>query len=329
MRPVRFLLAISFCVFGTLFLIFHGPIRWSRYNTTQSELEENARVGTYFNWRTPSSLFPPSAIISLTDDNSTFFLARPAAFGPLLPGKSLSGQLWIGSGFGDDHPTREAGSGGILEGELGCSDVPGWSDAELHKALAEVRRLSATAMDDASSRLEPGIIKDTVDSKRAVKKRQEGLKAKAGDDGTDNHLLSGKSGWRSSSKAQSSSKKTHADIQSLQESAEIAGKVALLTRGGCGFLDKVKWAQRRGAVAVIIGDDIRGGPLVTMYARGDTSNISIPALFTSHTTAHLLSSLMPIGGNKNVLTPEDSTRIGVGLGDAKPKKPKSKSSTLR
>jgi hypothetical protein len=33
--------------------------------------------------------------------------------------------------------------------------------------------------------------------------------------------------------------------------------------------------------------------LVTMYARGDTSNVTIPALFTSHTTAHLLSSLMP------------------------------------
>ena len=30
-----------------------------------------------------------------------------------------------------------------------------------------------------------------------------------------------------------------------------------------------------------------------MYARGDTSNVTIPSLFTSHTTAHLLSSLVP------------------------------------
>lgn len=30
-----------------------------------------------------------------------------------------------------------------------------------------------------------------------------------------------------------------------------------------------------------------------MYARGDTSNVTIPSLFTSHTTAHLLSSLIP------------------------------------
>lgn len=63
-------------------------------------------------------------------------------------------------------------------------------------------------------------------------------------------------------------------------------------RGGCGFLAKVQWAQRRGALAVIVGDDVRGGALVRMYARGDTSNTTIPSLFTSHTTAHLLSSLL-------------------------------------
>jgi hypothetical protein len=32
-----------------------------------------------------------------------------------------------------------------------------------------------------------------------------------------------------------------------------------------------------------------------MYAQGDTSNVTIPSLFTSHTTAHLLSSLLPGG----------------------------------
>ena len=88
-------------------------------------------------------------------------------------------------------------------------------------------------------------------------------------------------------------KPTHADIQSLQESAEIAGKIVLLSRGGCGFLEKVKWVQRRGGIALIVGDDERGGPLIVMYARGDTSNVTIPALFTSHTTAHILSSLIP------------------------------------
>jgi hypothetical protein len=89
---------------------------------------------------------------------------------------------------------------------------------------------------------------------------------------------------------------THADIQSLQEAAEIAGKVVLLQRGGCGFLAKVQWAQSRGGVAVIVGDHVRGGALVRMYAQGDTSNVTIPSLFTSYTTARLLSTLVPAEG---------------------------------
>lgn len=131
-------------------------------------------------------------------------------------------------------------------------------------------------------------------------------------DGTDDHLhrLVPQSGASEVGVTQKyddygqSKQPAHADIQSLQETAEIQGNVVLLSRGGCGFLEKVKWAQRRGAIAVIVGDDTRGGNLVTMYARGDTSNITIPALFTSHTTGHLLSSLIP-----------DHSAAAHGLGD--------------
>ncbi|KAK1093540.1 hypothetical protein LTR48_002136 [Friedmanniomyces endolithicus] len=247
MRPLRFLLTLLTCVSAFFCLLFVGPWRTS----TPEDLEERTKIGALFNWRAPSSLFPPSAIISLTDDNSTFFLARPAAFGPLLPSKSLSGQLWIGSGFGDDHLGR-GGAGGGAEGELGCSDIPDWDD----------------------------------------------------------------DGYRSNSEPAGNVKKpTHADIQSLQETAEIAGKVVLLSRGGCGFLEKVKWVQRRGGVALIVGDDLRGGPLVTMYAHGDTSNVTIPALFTSHMTAHLLSSLIPSGSLAEDLSAEEAARLGLVFGD--------------
>jgi hypothetical protein len=132
-------------------------------------------------------------------------------------------------------------------------------------------------------------------------------------DGTDDHLhhpLPASGGLKNNGEK----KPTHADIQSLQESAEIAGKIVLLSRGGCGFLEKVKWVQRRGGVALIVGDDIRGGPLVTMYARGDTSNITIPSLFTSHTTAHLLSSLIPSGSGIDGISPEEAERLGLALG---------------
>lgn len=304
MRPLRFLLTLASCLCGFFFLLFIGPWRAG----AQEDAEPTTTIGTYFNWRTPSSLFPPSAIISLTDDNSTFFLARPAAFGPILPAKSLSGQLWIGSGFGDDHLGR-SGSGGGLEGELGCSDVPGWSDGDYTSG--------GKSLNDAKNSWADGQKAEAAKKKRRDvgydEEEEHSSKQPSHDDGTDDHLhhpLPASGGLKTNGEK----KPTHADIQSLQESAEIAGKIVLLSRGGCGFLEKVKWVQRRGGVALIVGDDIRGGPLVTMYARGDTSNVTIPSLFTSHTTAHLLSSLIPSGTGLDSISPEEAARLGLALG---------------
>ncbi|KAF2209465.1 hypothetical protein CERZMDRAFT_26731, partial [Cercospora zeae-maydis SCOH1-5] len=293
MRPLRFLLTLTTCIVAFLLLVAVGP--W--HNDDGLE-EERGGLGAYFNWRTPSSLFPPSAIISITDDNSTNFVARPAAFGPLLPLKSLSGQLWAGSGFANDHLGR-GGSGAGAGGELGCSDVPGWDDGSwivVKKSVAESK--SKTASPEGKGPLAGNSKRDYPAEERDEEKPEKEYPTE--DDGTDDHLhhpLPASDGIHVNGNSAGSTKKpTHADIQSLQESAEIAGKVVLLSRGGCGFLEKVKWVQRRGGIALIVGDDIRGGPLVTMYARGDTSNVTIPSLFTSYTTAQLLSSLMPAGG---------------------------------
>jgi len=308
MRPLRFLATVVSCFFAFSLLLWLGPFR----RTTQDNVEES-HIGAYFNWRAPSSLFPPSAIISLTDDNSTFFLARPAAFGPSLPTKSLSGQLWVGTGFGDEHLAKSGG-----EGELGCSDVPGWNDGEYastlpgaKKAVSDSRMASSAKQGSKNNRRDEDLDSDDEDSQDGAFPDEE--------DGTDDHLhhplpASAAVKHRGST-AGSPKKPTHADIQSLQEGAEIAGKVVLLSRGGCGFLEKAKWVQRRGGVAMIVGDDVRGGQLVTMYARGDTSNVTIPALFTSHTTAHLLSSLIPSGGNIDELAIEEAARLGLALGD--------------
>ena len=266
----------------------------------------NALAGTtsglhaLFSFNIPSSLFPPSAIISLTDDNSTFFLARPAAFGPLLPEKGLSGQLWVGSGFG------EAGAVTGVTGELGCSDIPGWGESDTHhnqdKTTAGIAKAGGKSGSTGSDRAV------SQNLRRADSQHASGLQSSGVDDGrsitkdgTDDHLHhplpeSGVADTSASEKRNEHNQLNpvaHADIQSLQESAEIAGKIVLLSRGGCGFLEKVKWAQRRGGSALIVGDDTRGGGLVTMYARGDTSNVTIPSLFISHTTAQLLSSLIP------------------------------------
>src|SRR5438552_8347303 len=133
MRTPRIIILAAF-FFSTITLtsIFlrssHHRPTYSRRNSSRPPV-----LNSFLSFHTPLSLFPPSAIISLTDDNTTSFLARPAAFGPLLPSDGLSGQLWIGSGFGDDSLRRSVDAAGA-KGELGCSDVPGWGETD-HNAI--------------------------------------------------------------------------------------------------------------------------------------------------------------------------------------------------
>ncbi|KAF2632526.1 hypothetical protein BU25DRAFT_453740 [Macroventuria anomochaeta] len=290
-RPLRLLFSLTTSLLAVSLLLFVtlGAQQDQKFEGA-SRAQKQSSVNALFSFTSPSSLFPPSAIISLTDDNSTFFLARPAAFGPALPSDGLSGPLWIGSGFGDDALSR---------GELGCSDIPGWDGSS--EGLARALKPASTVKSRRT-----GPLAEKKDKPRRIA-REEETESPPTDDGTDDHLHQPlEQGTRHSS--------DHADIQSLQESAEIAGKVVLLKRGGCGFLAKVEWAQRRGGVAVIVGDDVRGGGLIRMYARGDTSNVTIPSLFTSHTTAHLLSSLLPSGKTLSGVVPSQQKNKPVPTG---------------
>jgi len=301
MTPLRFLLLLS--CFIALPIVLTCVSLFSAHGRAPEPFEagysaRSTGLRALLSFSTPSSLFPPSAIISLTYDNATFFLARPAAFGPGLPSKGLSGQLWVGRGFGDDS---------LLKGEdlktagweLGCSDVPGWAEDDKTRsektAKVAIEAINAEAADSPieETSSDSGIALDTSAGESGM------------DDGTDDHLhrplpdsnpaRSGKLGEPADAGVQDRRiQPEHADIESLQESADIAGKIVMLSRGGCGFLEKVKWAQRRGGIGLIVGDNERGGQLTIMYAKGDTSNVSIPALFTSYTSAHLLSSLVPL-----------------------------------
>ena len=235
----------------------------------------------YYN--TPFSLFPPNAAISLTDDNSTSFAARPAAFGPKLATQGLSGQLWVGNGFTED--TRDG------EGELGCSDLPSWDSGDMRRSLKNsLRTVTEPRVTTAQRRASHS--KNTngdmrIDRDNRVEIAKGNLESiHTVDDGTDDYLRNDRG----------EPSPPHAGIQSLQEAAEIEGKVVLLMRGGCGFLEKVMWAQRRGAIAVIVGDNQKGGPLIQMFAHGeDVDNVTIPSVFTARTTAQLLSSLTQPG----------------------------------
>jgi hypothetical protein len=297
MRPFRFLLLLIFFVALPIALTCWSLLAAGTespadsfnagYNTRPS------RLRALFSFSTPSSLFPPSAVISLTNDNSTFFLARPAAFGPSLPSRGLSGQLWVGKGFGDDALLKEEDLH-LAGWELGCSDVPGWAGEKAQS----IKHLTAVEQDEKKTKLRRALDDAGTEHESAA---IDGSFTE--DDGTDDHLhhplsdsnpaTPGQPGEPAKAELDKNKKPTHADIESLQESAAIAGKIVMLSRGGCGFLEKVKWAQRRGGVALIVGDNEKGAQLTIMYAKGDTSNVTIPALFTSYTSAHLLASLVP------------------------------------
>ena len=305
MRPPRVIIGAAF-IATAVFLTFLS-LRSSHQPQTvnSSTVTPKAGIRTLFSFRAPFSLFPPNAIITLTHENSTAFLARPATFGPSLPTAGLKGQVWIGSGFGDDS-IRQGPVAAGAEGELGCSDVPGW---------AESFKKSGAATPDGGKSTAGESVTVTTKSKAQRRGKEENRDSRTADsegsvqigksrnkppvnDGTDDYLhhpLQGSTVTKTTDKQHIDSNGHHADIQSIQEGAEITGKVVLLSRGGCGFLEKVKWAQRRGAIALIVGDDRKGGPLIQMYARGDTSNVTIPSIFTSRTTAHLLSSLIGPG----------------------------------
>ncbi|KUJ14383.1 uncharacterized protein LY89DRAFT_698720 [Mollisia scopiformis] len=308
MRPPRILIAGFFFV-ATVILTFvslrssHPPHNVA----TSSPAVPRTGIQSLFAFRAPFSLFPPNAIITLTNDNTTAFLARPADYGPSLPSDGMKGQVWIGSGFGDDN-VRQGTVSASAEGELGCSDVPGWVESYAKTGAAAAELKKATDNNAAKAALksksqkrsndEDGPFGDDSELQEESSNGKDAKPKPSVDDGTDDYLhhpLPESTVSKSTDKPAAESKGDHADIQSIQEGAEIAGKVVLLSRGGCGFVEKTKWAQRRGAIALIVGDDQKGGALIQMYARGDTSNISIPSVFTSRTTAHLLSSLVGSG----------------------------------
>jgi PA domain len=63
---------------------------------------------------------------------------------------------------------------------------------------------------------------------------------------------------------------------SADSAAKVAGKVALIDRGGCPFTIKVKNAQLAGAKAVIVADNVAGSPPPELA--GEDATITIPAV---------------------------------------------------
>ncbi len=84
----------------------------------------------------------------------------------------------------------------------------------------------------------------------------------------------------------------------ITNAAQIAGKIALIDRGTCFFVNKVKAAQVAGAVGVIVANNTTG--LITMA--GNDPSITIPAIFISQADGQTLKGKLPSPGVQATMT---------------------------
>jgi uncharacterized repeat protein (TIGR01451 family) len=88
----------------------------------------------------------------------------------------------------------------------------------------------------------------------------------------------------------------------LLNSVEVGGKIAIVDRGNCTFVQKVTQAQNAGAIGVIVVNNVAGNPTTL---GGTDASITIPAIMVSQATGILIKNNLP-GVNA---TMNDDTRF--------------------
>ncbi|XP_034196339.2 ER degradation enhancer, mannosidase alpha-like 2 isoform X1 [Osmia lignaria lignaria] len=93
----------------------------------------------------------------------------------------------------------------------------------------------------------------------------------------------------------------------LHDTATIAGKIAIMYRGNCMFIEKARRIQKAGAIAGIVLDNVDGSsaatsPMFAMSGDGkEVDDVTIPVVFLFSTEAsELLKALAATGGDLTV-----------------------------
>ena len=81
----------------------------------------------------------------------------------------------------------------------------------------------------------------------------------------------------------------------ITNAAAVAGKIALVDRGTCGFNVKVKNAQDAGAVAVIVADNVAGGPPAGLGGADPT--VTIPSVRITLADGNTIKAQLGAGVN--------------------------------
>ena len=82
----------------------------------------------------------------------------------------------------------------------------------------------------------------------------------------------------------------------LTNSASISGKIAVIDRGNCSFVSKVKNAQNAGAIAVLMINNAPGDPINMNFSTADKAiaqSITIPVLMVSQNVGNQIKTNLP------------------------------------
>lgn len=94
------------------------------------------------------------------------------------------------------------------------------------------------------------------------------------------------------------------------------GKLALVDRGTCFFVDKVRNAQRAGAIGVIVANNAAGSPFL-MGAAGPTNDLRIPAVMVSRSDGSNFKANLPFNATLQdggaVVPPRRDSDLDAGV----------------
>ena len=95
----------------------------------------------------------------------------------------------------------------------------------------------------------------------------------------------------------------------LTNAAAVSGSIALIDRGTCGFVVKVQNAQNAGAIAVVIADNVAGGPPAGLGG-ADPGTITIPSVRVTQATGNTVKAQLASGVNAT-LSLDNTVRLGA------------------
>ena len=95
----------------------------------------------------------------------------------------------------------------------------------------------------------------------------------------------------------------------LTNAAQVNGKIAVIMRGDCFFVDKVMNAQNAGAIGVLMINNVSGTPIIM---GGTNSSITIPSVMISNADGQAI--LTALNNSQNVHVTISATGADIALG---------------